>query len=116
VVLAAGYPFMGKPEPAPSAGRATRRGAPAAPGNGSGTSHGFIGAVEPVQKVLVTLVDAEPDGELADVPACLINTAAQLGFGDVVAEGSVAWSKGASARCTHRMPLARWMSRSMIRA
>jgi hypothetical protein len=45
----------------------------------------FIDAIEPVQEALFTLVDAEPDGELAEVLACLIHAAAHLGTGDVTA-------------------------------
>ena len=45
----------------------------------------FIDAIEPVQEALFTLVDTEPDGELAEVLACLIRAAAHLGTGDVAA-------------------------------
>jgi hypothetical protein len=53
----------------------------------------LIDAIEPVQEALFTLVDAEPDGELAEVLACLIHATAHLGTGDVAA-GRTAMSAG----------------------
>jgi hypothetical protein len=59
--------------------------APTALGTARALLTEFIDAIEPVQEALFTLVDAEPNGRLAEVLACLIHAAAHLGTGDVAA-------------------------------